>query len=113
MTIITDDYMKEQLALTRPYTAVILKKGPKYENNPDIMKIIWEHARRNFSIKADGMLPVVCPVNDGSEISGIGIFTTDAEETKKIMEEDPGVQAGIFIFEIHPTKSFPGSLLPA
>ena len=111
MTAITDEYMKEQLALSMPFTIVILKKGKAYKM-PDVYPVIWEHGRRNFSLKADGLLSIVCPINDGSELSGIGVFTTDEEETKKIMDEDPGVKAGIFVYEIHPTKSFPGSRLP-
>ncbi|MGH2646511.1 MAG: hypothetical protein ACRDE8_03045 [Ginsengibacter sp.] len=58
------------------------------------------------------MLPVVCPINDGSEMAGVGIFTTDEEETKKILEEDPAIQARVLVYEIHPTKTFPGSSLP-
>ncbi len=111
MAEITDEYMKEMLALAKPFTAVILKKGQNY-NRPDVMKIIWEHGRNNFSLKADGLLSIVCPVNDGSEITGFGIFSADAEQTKKIMDEDPGVKVGVFMYEIHPTKSFPGSSLP-
>lgn len=29
------------------------------------------------------------------------------------MDEDPGVQAGVFTYQIHPTRSFPGDTLPA
>src|SRR5262249_3342617 len=111
MAEIPDEYMNEMLAQTRPYTAIILKKTPGY-NRPDIMKIIWEHARRNFSLKADALLSIVCPVNDRTEVCGIGIFNADAEQTKKIMDDDPGVKIGVFTYEIHPTKSFPGSSLP-
>jgi hypothetical protein len=28
------------------------------------------------------------------------------------MDEDPGVKAGIFTYEVHPTCSFPGDRLP-
>lgn len=66
----------------------------------------------NFALRADGFLPIVCPVNDGSGLSGVGIFTTSVEETKKIMDEDPGVKAGVFTYEVHPCRGFPGSTLP-
>ncbi len=77
-----------------------------------VESIIWEHGRRNFALRADGVLPIVCPVSDGSDVSGIGIFNASVEETKKIMDEDPGVQAGVFVYELHPCRSFPGSSLP-
>lgn len=112
MTTVTDEFMKERLAETKPFTAVILKKTSHYKM-PDVFSVIWEHGGRNFSLKAEGVLAIVCSINDGTEASGIGIFTTDEEQTRKIMEEDPGVKAGIFAYEIHPTRSFPGSCLPA
>jgi len=51
-------------------------------------------------------------VNDGTEVKGVGIFSTSEEETKRIMDEDPAVKAGIFAYEIHPCRSFPGDMLP-
>jgi hypothetical protein len=55
---------------------------------------------------------VVCPVGDGTEVSGIGIFDAGVEETKKIMDDDPGVKADISIYEIHPCRGFPASTRP-
>jgi hypothetical protein len=43
---------------------------------------------------------------------GLGIFNTAEEETKKIMEDDPGVKEGVFVYETHPVRSFPGDSLP-
>jgi hypothetical protein len=112
MTVITDEYMREMLAKTRNYTMVLLKATPKrYEG--DAPPIISEHGRRNFSLRADGLLSIVCPVMDDSGWSGIGIFNVGIEEVTRIMEEDPGVRAGVFTFEVHPVKSFPGDSLPA
>ncbi len=111
MTTITDEFMRQMLTKTRNYTVVILKAGPK-KKEPGADKIIWEHGRRNFALRADGVLPIVCPVNDGSDVSGIGIFHAGVEETKKIMDEDPGVKAGVFVYELHACRGFPGSRLP-
>jgi hypothetical protein len=112
MITITDDYMREMLPKTKKYCIVILKAGPEGQQ-PGVEKIIWEHGRRNFALKAEGLMPIVCPVMDGSEVNGVGIFAAGAEETRKIMDEDPGVQAGVFVYELHPCRSFPGSSLPA
>lgn len=111
MTIITDEFMRQMLPTTRNYTIVILKAGPK-KHEDGAESIIWEHGRRNFALRADGVLSIVCPVNDGSDVSGIGIFNAPAEEVRKIMDEDPGVKAGVFVYEIHPCRSFPGDSLP-
>lgn len=58
------------------------------------------------------MLPIVCRVADGSDGKGVGIFNVGAEETKKIMDKDPGVEAGVFVYEIHACTSFHGDSLP-
>jgi hypothetical protein len=111
MTTITDEYMREMISKTRNYCIVILKAGPN-KHMEGAEKIIWEHGRRNFALRAEGVMPIVCPVNDGSDVSGIGIFDASVEETKKIMDEDPGVKAGVFVYELHPCRGFPGSSLP-
>ena len=111
MTTITDEYMRQMISKTRKYCIVILKAGPN-KNKDGAEKIIWEHGRRNFELRADGVLSIVCPISDGSNVSGIGIFNATVEEVKKIMDEDPGVQAGVFVYEIHATRSFPGDSLP-
>ena len=112
MTVITDEYMQQMIAKTKEYHIVLLKPGPKAGDHPDVKTLIWEHARRNFSLRADGLLSIVCPVTAETGVSGLGIFRTSADETKDIMNSDPAVQAGIFVYEIHPCKSFPGDSLP-
>lgn len=111
MTTITDEYMRQRIAATRQYSVVILKHGPNKQME-GVEKIIWEHGRRNFQLRADGVMPIVCPVNDGSNVSGIGIFNASVDEVKKIMDEDPGVQAGVFVYEVHACRAFPGDSLP-
>jgi hypothetical protein len=111
MTTITDEFMMQLLPTTKTYTAIILKAGPGI-NKDNVKQITWEHGRRNFALRADGLLSIVCPVMDGSEVKGIGIFNADEAATKKIMDEDPGVVAGVFVYEVHPCRSFPGDSLP-
>jgi hypothetical protein len=112
MTPISDDTMKQLLGTSKTYTIIILKSGPNF-TTPGVEKIIWEHGRRNFSLRADGLLSIVCPVTDGGDVKGIGIFAADIETVKKIMDEDPGVMQGVFVYTIHPCRSFPGDSLPA
>lgn len=111
MQTISDEYMRQMLPAAREYCAVILKATAK-RREPGVEKIVWEHGRRNFALRAEGVLAIVCPVNDGSDVTGIGVFTTSLEETKKIMDEDPGVQAGVFTYEAHVCRGFPGDRLP-
>jgi hypothetical protein len=111
MPPITDEYMREMMQTTKSYTLVLLKAGPQKASDA-AAGIIWEHGRRNFSLRAEGVLAIVCPVLDESEWSGIGIFDAPPDEVRRIMDEDPGVKAGVFEYEVHPVRSCPGDALP-
>ena len=111
MTSITDEFMRQMISTTKNYCIVILKAGSK-KNEDRAEKIIWEHGRRNFALRADGVLSIVCPISDGSNVAGVGIFNAPVEEVKKIMDEDPAVKAGVLIYELHACRSFPGACLP-
>jgi len=108
---ITDEMMRERLSNLKPYTIMILRKKIPGFGEPGTDKIVWEHGRRNFVLRASGKMNVICPVNDGSDVTGVCVFNADLEETRRIYDEDPGVKAGIFTYELHPTLSFPGDAL--
>jgi hypothetical protein len=103
--------MRQTLTKARTYSLVLLKATSR-RNEPGVEKIIWEHARRNFALRAEGILSIVCPVADGTEQSGIGIFPRTVDETRTIMDGDHGVRAGVFTYELHSCRSFPGDTLP-
>ena len=111
MKEITDEMMMQMISQAKLYSVVLLKSGPNY-GNQDNQPIIWEHARRNFALREEGLLSIVCPVSDDTDLKGIGIFNADLEQTKEIMDGDPGVMAGVFIYEVHTARSFPGDNLP-
>jgi hypothetical protein len=60
MKEITDEYMREMLGKAKGYTFLLLRPGPR-RHEPGADKVIWEHARRNFALRAEGLLPIVCP----------------------------------------------------
>ena len=111
MPVISDEFMKQMMSTTKSYSIVILKAGPK-GHAPGVEHIVWEHGRRNFALREEGVLSIVCPVTDDSDVRGVGIFNADPEEVRKIMHEDPGVKEGDFVYEVHPCRSFPGDSLP-
>jgi hypothetical protein len=106
-----DEQFAALRATAAPYTALILTEGPN-RHTPGAAAIILEHGRRNAALHLRGTLPIVCPVLDDTRICGLGIFNATLEETTAIMNGDPGVQAGIFTYQLHPVRSFPGSTLP-
>ena len=96
----------------------ILKAGPNFlppgpDRTSGVTKIIWAHGKRNYALRSAGLMPIVCPIGDGSGVAGVSIFAADPEEVDRIMSGDPAVQAGVLTYEIHPTRTFPGSALPA
>jgi hypothetical protein len=117
LPVVTDEQLEESLKKTRGYTVLILKAGPKFEpptsdRTSGVTKIIWEHGKRNSALRLAGLMPIVCPIADGSGVTGVGIFDASVEDVERIMAADPGVKAGLFTYEIHPSRSFPGSKLP-
>ncbi|HYK69697.1 MAG TPA: hypothetical protein VEV45_17260 [Streptosporangiaceae bacterium] len=114
---LTDDEFAAERAKAREYSVCILKAGPKFERpdpefRSEVSQIIWQHGRRNVALHKSGLMPVVCPISDGSGTTGICIFNLPPEEAARVMDHDPGVQAGVFTYEVHPCRSFPGSTLP-
>jgi hypothetical protein len=111
MKTFTDDEMNALLPTAKPYSVMILRPGPNFAS-ADAPSIVWEHGRRNFGLRDDGVLAVVLPVRDDSDVCGIGVFTGSVESATAIMAADPGVLAGVFTFEVHSCAGFPGDALP-
>ncbi len=111
MPEITDEYMQDMLGKSKTYTAMLLR-GTEKASGPDAEKIIWEHGRRNFALRDAGKLAIVCPATDESDWAGIAIFDATPEEVERIMADDPGINAGLFTYELHPVLGFPTSSLP-
>ena len=107
---VTDDEMNQLLAASRSYTLMVLRDGPTM-GSAETPGLVWEHGRRNLGLKNEGRMPVVCAVDDDSDLCGVAVLDMELDEARRVMEGDPGVQAGIFTYELHTTRSFPGSAL--
>jgi hypothetical protein len=108
---ITDAQMNERLAKTRDYTLLILKTTPRTSAD-ESRPIIWEHGRRNMALRDAGVLAIVCPATDRTDVAGIGIFGADPDEVREIIDGDPAVRAGVLTYELHPVRGFPSDSLP-
>jgi hypothetical protein len=111
MKTFTDEEMGRLLPTAKAYSVVILERGPRFgeDSSPGL---IWEHGRRNFGLRDDGVLAVVLPVTDESDVCGVGVFAATVDETTALMNDDPGVAAGVFTYQVHPCRAFPGDTLP-
>jgi hypothetical protein len=63
--------------------------------------------------RAIGILSVVLPVGGRADVSGAGVFNCDVDATRELLEGDPAVQAGAFVYDLYETRSFPGDALLA
>jgi len=111
MAAITDEFMRAQLATLKEYTLVLLRPTAK-RADPGAATLVWEHGRRNFELRASGVLAIVCPVTGGGDLAGMGIFAAAPDLTREIMDEDPAVKAGLFTYEVYSVRGFPGDRLP-
>lgn len=91
---------------------MLLKKTAGFDRE-EAWPIVWEHGRRNFALRADGLVSIILPVADDGELAGLCVFNIEADEVARLMDDDPGVRAGIFTYELHPCLGFPGDALRA
>ncbi|HEU5007936.1 MAG TPA: SRPBCC family protein [Jatrophihabitantaceae bacterium] len=110
LPVITDATMHERLGQAAAYTAVLLHATDAF-SGPTARPIVWEHGRRNMALSEAGILQVVLPANDDSDLAGIGIFAATPEDARTIMDDDPGVRAGLFTYRMHTVRGFPGATL--
>lgn len=110
LPVVDDATMQARLAAVSGYTVALLRATDRFIR-PEVDATVWEHGRRNMALVQAGLMPIVLPVSDDSDLAGIGIFTTDAAATATILDDDPGVRAGIFTYELHPVRGFPGATL--
>lgn len=111
MNAVSDDHLRDLLSHSKKYCLVILSAGPNW-GQAGADKIIGEHGRRNLQLRADGVMPIMCPLTDEDPIKGIAIFNAPLSETKQVMDGDPAVVAGILQYVVHRCRSFPGDRLP-
>lgn len=109
LPVVTDEQMKQRIGAVPTYTVVLLRATPALVR-PDVDAIVWEHGRLNMRLMDAGILAVVMPVADDSDIAGMQVFTVGLDEARTVMDADPGVAAGIFEYEIHPVRCFFGSV---
>ncbi|ASF09276.1 hypothetical protein NBRGN_001_00590 [Nocardia brasiliensis NBRC 14402] len=110
-TTITDEQIQQLAASAKPYSVAILHWGPQRHMDGAAATEL-EHQRRMVTLRADGIIAILCPVVSDT-VAGIAIMTVAPEEAEEVMNADPCVQAQMMHCEVHPCLSFPGDTLPA
>ena len=109
-TTVTDEQIQQLAATAKPYSVALLHwTRERHKDGAEATEL--EHQRRLVSLRADGVIAILCPV--GSEtLAGVAIMTLPPEEAKQVMDGDPCVQAGMMTCEVHACHGFPGDALP-
>ena len=86
------------------YTLVLLKSGEKWNPSaPGFMDVMKRH--HTFVQETEKEKIAVAgpfPFDDSGKLRGIAIYCVGAEETAKIVQNDPIIKAGLLKTEIHP-----------
>lgn len=109
-TTITDEQVQALAATAKPFSLVQLTwaEGRGREGADEIEHA---HQRRMVSLRADGVIAVLCPVLS-DHVAGVAIMTEPAETAEQIMGADPCVRAGIMTLAVWPCLGFPGDTIP-
>jgi hypothetical protein len=106
----TDEKIQALAATAKPYSLVQLSWAPgRHQHGADAIE--REHQRRMVSLRAEGTIAVLCPVQSEG-LCGVAIMTQTLEQARETMAADPCVQAGMMTVEVLPCVGFPGDSLP-
>jgi hypothetical protein len=110
-TVVTDEQIRQLAESAKPYSLALLWWGSERRiDGAEATEL--EHQRRMVSLRADGVIAILCPVASEA-LAGVAIMNVPPEEASDILNDDPCVQAGMMRREVHPCHGFPGDALPA
>ena len=109
-TPVTDEQIQQLAATGMPFSVALLWWGPN-RHMDGAEGIEREHQRRIVSLRADGVIAVLCPAQS-DKLAGVAVMTTSPDEAKAVMDGDPCVQAGMMTCDVYPVIGFPGDALP-
>jgi hypothetical protein len=108
---ITDEQIQQLAGTARPYSLIVLQWGP-HRRQEGAAEIELEHQRRMVSLRADGIIAVLCPVPSDT-VCGVAIMNLPSAEATTVMDADPCVKAAMMTCQVYPCLGFPGDRLPA
>jgi hypothetical protein len=109
-TPVTDDQVRQLAATAKPYSVVLLWWGPeRHMHGAEAAE--REHQRRMVSLRADGMIAILCPASSDT-LAGVAIMHLPPERARDVMDGDPCVRARMMVVEVHACHGFPGDTLP-
>ena len=109
-TSVTDEQIQQLVATGVPFSVALLWWGPnRYMDGAEPIEL--EHQRRMVSLRAHGVIAVLCPAQS-DKLAGVAVMTASPDEAKAIMDGDPCVQAKMINCDVYLVVGFPGDALP-
>ena len=89
-TTVTDDQIRQLTETAKPYSLALLRWGPeRHMDGAEATEL--EHQRRMVSLRAEGVIAILCPVASET-LAGVAIMNITPGEAREIMDEDPCVR---------------------
>jgi uncharacterized protein YciI len=96
------------------YTFVLLKRGPRALefSEDELGRLQEQHLAFLDEMKEQGHLLVAGPFSDQADeaLRGFCLYRTSVDETRRLVESDPSVQAGRMAADVMGWWTKPGSL---
>ena len=98
------------------YTFVLLKRGPRADefSDEELERLQEQHLAHLGAMGEQGHMLIAGPFSDQPDESlrGFCLYRTDLEETRRLAESDPSVQAGRMAVDVMTWWTKRGSLRP-
>ena len=107
---VTDEQVEQLAATARPFSVALLRWAPgRHQEGAGATE--RAHQRRMVSLRAEGTIAVLCPVQS-DDLCGVAVMTQTVEQARGTMAADPCVRAGMMTVQVLPCVGFPGDSLP-
>lgn len=97
------------------YTLVLMKRGEKWDPGaPEFRELVNQYPALLKKMTSQGKVAVAgpFPFAVSGELRAVAIFRVSAEQSAKLLQDDPAVKAGLLKLEIHPWITAKGVLAP-
>jgi uncharacterized protein YciI len=97
------------------YTLVLMKRGEKWDPGaPGFRELVDQYPALLKKMTSQGKVAVAGPFPFAvpGELRAVAIFRVSAEQSAKLLQDDPAVKAGVLKLEIHPWITAKGVLAP-
>lgn len=107
---VTDEQIQRLAETAKPYSLLQLSwAADRHQVGAEAIEL--EHQRRMVSLRAEGVIVILCPVISDS-LAGVAIMTETPEQAEETMAADPCIQAGMMTYQVFACLGFPGDTLP-